>query len=148
MKKFKFKLETVLRLRQKVLEDRMLELARITGVLNDAREKLNSLSESQNKINDSLIQMYSKNEILDLKDVEIKKNYLFKLAQNMKQQEYLIIQIKQAVTEKQNEVREALKDKNIIEKLKEKQLERYKKEFDRKETAELDDMAINRYKAG
>lgn len=126
----------------------MLELARITGVLNDAREKLNSLSESQNKINDSLIQMYSKNEILDLKDVEIKKNYLFKLAQNMKQQEYLIIQIKQAVTEKQNEVREALKDKNIIEKLKEKQLERYKKEFDRKETAELDDMAINRYKAG
>lgn len=147
MKKFSFKLETVLKLKQKALDDKMLELARITNVLNEAETTLQNHLDKQKSINSYLIDLYKKGEDLDLLEVQTNKDYIIQLSIKMEQQKQLIKQIRLAVNEKQKEVFEALKDRDILKKLKEKQKEHHQKEFEQKEMIELDDMTISRYKA-
>ena len=147
MKKFKFRLDTVLKLKEKALDEKMLELARVTKVLNDAVEYSEKLVNTREEVNSSLIQIYQSAQCLDLQEVQSYKDYLIKLTEDINKQEYLITQIKNALKEKQNEVQEALKEKNILEKLKEKQSEKHYKEIDQKQAMELDDITISRYRA-
>lgn len=146
MKKFKFRLDTILKLKEKALDDKMLELARVTKVLNGEEQKLQQLVDTKAQTNNNLITIYEKSECLNLQEVQSHKDYLTQLAINIKNKEQLLIQIRCAVREKQKEVQEALKEKNILEKLKEKQSEKHYQEMTQKEMIELDDISISRYK--
>lgn len=147
MKKFKFRLDTILKLREKALDDKMLELARVTKVLNEEEEKLQELIDTKSQINNNLIAIYEKAQCLNLQEVQSHKDYLVQLSINITNKENLLIQIRCAVKEKQKEVQEALKEKNILEKLKEKQSEKHYQELSQKQMIELDDISISRYKA-
>lgn len=147
MKKFKFRLDTILKLKEKALDEKMLELAKVTQVLNNAKEYLIKIHDTRDNINSNLIQIYQKSQCLDLQEVQSHKDYLVKLSEEINKQEYLIKQITNVLREKQNEVHEALKEKNILEKLKEKQSEKHYKEIEQKQAMELDDITISRYKA-
>ena len=147
MKKFSFKLETVLKLKEKILNDKMLELAKIMRILSDARDTLNVINQKRTDASDDIAESNSDGKEIDVKSVEMYRNYLTKLDAEIKNQEHLIIQIQRAVEDKQREVNEALKERDILKKLKEKQLQKHNAEIDHKERVELDDMAISRYKA-
>lgn len=147
MKKFKFRLDTVLKLKEKALDDKMLELARVTKILYEEEGKLQQLIDAKTNTSNNLIGIYEKNQCLDLQEIQSHKDYLTQLAINIKNREHLLIQIKCAVKEKQKEVQEALKEKDILEKLKEKQSEKHYQEIAQKEMIELDDISISRYKA-
>ncbi len=147
MKKFAFRLETVLKLKEKALDDKMLEMAKITKILQEEEEKLNNLINKKANINDHLISIYQSRECLDLQEVHNHKEYLIQLAVNITNKENLLKQINAALKEKQMEVQEALKEKNILEKLKEKQAEKHYVEIMQKQMTELDDITISRYKA-
>lgn len=147
MKKFHFRLEPVLKIKEKALDDKMLELAKITGLYQEEEGKLGNLANKKQKVNNDLIKLYQSGECLDIQEVQSYKDYLISLGSEMIKQEHLLIQIRKAVEEKQNAVREALKEKNILEKLKEKQSQKHYSELLQKEAIELDDIAISRYKA-
>lgn len=146
MKKFNFKLETVLKLREKILEDKMLELAKIMRILSDAEEELNRLFQERTNVNNEIVEVYTAKENIDYVMVDIFRNYTIKLTSKAKQQESLIKEIKNSIKIKQKEVREALKNRDVLVKLKEKQFQSYYKEIEYKEMQELDDITICRYK--
>lgn len=146
MKKFKFRLDTILKLKEKALDDKMLELARVTKVLNEEEHNLQQIIDARVQTNNNLIAIYERAECLNLQEVQSHKDYLAQLAIKIKNKEQLIVQIRCAVKEKQTEVQEALKEKNILEKLKEKQSEKHYQEMTQKEMIELDDLSISRYK--
>lgn len=146
MKKFNFKLETVLKLREKILEDKMLELAKIMRILSDAEEELNRLFQERTNVNNEIVEVYTAKENVDYVMVDIFRNYTIKLTSKAKQQESLIKEIKNSIKIKQKEVREALKNRDVLVKLKEKQFQSYYKEIEYKEMQELDDITICRYK--
>lgn len=146
MKKFKFRLDTVLKLKEKALDDKMLELARVTKILYEEEEKLQQLIDAKINTSNNLIGIYEKKQCLDLQEIQFHKDYLTQLAININTKEHLLMQIKCAVKEKQKEVQEALKEKDILEKLKEKQSEKHYQEIAQREMVELDDISISRYK--
>lgn len=140
-------MDTILKLKEKALDDKMLELARVTKILQEEDEKLQQIINEKQYINNNLIAIYEKAECLDLQEVQSHKDYLIQLSINITNKEHLLIQIRCAVKEKQKEVQEALKEKNILEKLKEKQSQKHYQDMSKNEMAEIDDMSISRYKA-
>ena len=147
MKKFNFRLETVLKLKEKALSDKLLELAKITKILQEEEEKLGSIKTRMEEINNNLIESFNGSDI-NIIEIQTSKGFLIKLGNEAKNQKELLKQINRAIQERQKEVQEALKEKNILEKLKEKQSKKHYDEFMYKEAVELDDIAISRYKAG
>ncbi len=147
MKKFKFRLETILKLKEKALDDKMLELAKVTQLLQEEENKLSNLFNKKNSTNDYLIEIYQKSECLNLQEIQNHKDYLVQISVKIQNQENVLKQITALVAEKQKQVHEALKEKNILEKLKEKQSEKHYLEIVQKEMSELDDISISRYRA-
>ena len=146
MKKFNFKLETVLKLREKFLEDKLLELAKIMKIQKEAEEELGRLFQERTDVNNQIVEIYSIQDNIDYPMIDIFRNYTVKLTSKARQQESLIKEIKAAVRIKQKEVQDAIKNRDILRKLREKQFQNYYKELEGKEMQELDDITICRYK--
>ena len=140
-------METILKLKEKALDDKMLELAKVTQLLQEEENKLSNLFNKKNSTNDYLIEIYQKSECLNLQEIQNHKDYLDQISVKIQNQENVLKQITALVAEKQKQVHEALKEKNILEKLKEKQSEKHYLEIVQKEMSELDDISISRYRA-
>lgn len=147
MKKFKFRLQVVLDMRENELEQRQMEAAKILAVLKQQEAKLNNIIDSQTLNNEELDALYN-SESLDIQQIEAHRDYGIKLSTDIKNQERVIANTKAILERKQNEVREAHKKAEILRKLKEKQEEEYYKEFLKQEVKEIDDITSARFNAG
>lgn len=146
MKKFKFRLENVLELRTKTLEDRQLEMAAIQARLNDANNKLDSLEQSRLQAKGDLENILGAGENIEFIRVKNYQDYIAKLDDDISIQHKVIADIENELELKQEEVREALKAKKMLEKLKEKEYKAFLKDFEQREAKELDDIALTRYR--
>lgn len=146
MKKFKFRLENVLELRTKTLEDRQLEMAAIQVRLNDANNKLDSLEQSRLQAKRDLENILGAGENIEFIRVKNYQDYIAKLDDDISIQHKVIADIENELELKQEEVREALKAKKMLEKLKEKEYKAFLKDFEQREAKELDDIALTRYR--
>ncbi len=146
MKKFKFRLENVLELRTKTLEDRQLEMAAIQARLNDANNKLDSLEQSRLQAKRDLENILGAGENIEFIRVKNYQDYIAKLDDDISIQHKVIADIENELELKQEEVREALKAKKMLEKLKEKEYKAFLKDFEQREAKELDDIALTRYR--
>ena len=146
MKKFKFRLENVLELRTKTLEDRQLEMAAIQVRLNDANNKLDSLEQSRLQAKRDLENILGAGENIEFIRVKNYQDYIAKLDDDISIQHKVIADIENELELKQEEVREALKAKKMLEKLKENEYKAFLKDFEQREAKELDDIALTRYR--
>ncbi len=146
MKKFKFRLENVLELRTKTLEDRQLEMAAIQARLNDANNQLDSLEQSRLQAKRDLENILGAGENIEFIRVKNYQDYIAKLDDDISIQHKVIADIENELELKQEEVREALKAKKMLEKLKEKEYKAFLKDFEQREAKELDDIALTRYR--
>lgn len=146
MKKFKFRLENVLELRTKTLEDRQLEMAAIQVRLNEANNKLISLEQSRLQAKGDLENILGAGENIEFIRVKNYQDYIAKLDDDISIQHKVIADIENELELKQEEVREALKAKKMLEKLKEKEYKAFLKDFEQREAKELDDIALTRYR--
>lgn len=146
MKKFKFRLENVLELRTKTLEDRQLEMAAIQARLNEANNKLVSLEQSRLQTKGDLENILGAGENIEFIRVKNYQDYIAKLDDDISIQHKVIADIENELELKQEEVREALKAKKMLEKLKEKEYKAFLKDFEQRESKELDDIALTRYR--
>jgi len=145
LKKFTFRLQTVLEMREKELEDKQQEMASIVKVLNDQIEELQKIQTREKDILASLDQMYNSEEI-DILTISGSKNFLIKLANDGKNQNRIIQNTRNIIKIKQQEINEAYKKVKVLEKLKEKQEKEYYQAFEKKEAMEIDDLVTTRYK--
>ncbi|MBO5948320.1 flagellar export protein FliJ [bacterium] len=145
MKKYTFRLQTVLDIKVNKLNEKLVELAQVQQILSAEEEKLANLKSRKNVAYEELIQIYSLEKALDIQEVCNYKGFLGKIEIEIKQQEDRIENVMFFVKQKQTEVNQALKEKKILEKLKEKEKNAYYQEFIKQEAKELDDLASTRH---
>lgn len=146
MKKFKFRLQVILNMKEKLLEEKLLELAKVQRGLQDAREKQAELERYQLEINQALMAVYQSGNELNLVEVQRYKNFINKLIVDISNQKVVINNIAKLLATKQKEVNEILKEKKVLEKLKERQQKTYYLNFEKSERKELDDITSSRYR--
>lgn len=145
MKKYSFRLQPVLDIREKTLEDKRLEMAQVIQLLNEQQEGLERLIAKQASYKDEL-ESLSLEDDLNVFALANFKNYMVNLQEQITQQEHNIENTKKALRVKQEAVSEALKDVKVLEKLKEKQSQKFYKDIEMKEANEIDDISTARYR--
>lgn len=145
LKKFKFRLQVVLDMREKELEQKQMEMAKIVSALNAQQEKLRAILAHQVKNNEELEMLFNSQD-LDLVQIEGHRGFSIKLVGDAKNQERIIQNTNNLLKIKQKEVLEAHKKVEVLKKLKEKQEKEYYKEFLQAETKEIDDITSARFR--
>lgn len=146
MKKYTFRLQTVLDMREKALEERRLDMAKTIKQLSEQNEQLYNLMEKKGSTRSDLEALYQNTEALDIFSLTNYKNYLSKVDNDIRTQEEFIVNTKKVLSAKQFEVMIAHKKVKVLETLKDKQEEKYYKNIEHKEAMEIDDIATTRYK--
>lgn len=146
MKKYSFRLQTVLEIREKKLEEKRREMAEVITKLNEQNQVLQNLVKRQNDARESLETIYSSGEELDILEVTNYKDFIGKVIVDAKNQEKVIEQTNYLLQFKQFEVSEALKAVKVLEKLKETQEKKFYQHYDYLQAKEIDDIASTRYK--
>ena len=146
MKKFAFRLQVVLNMREKTLEDKRLEMAQVVKRLNVQIERLEDLKAKQERLTTELNGIYDNSEI-DIGGIYTYKSFIAKLFDDIRNQEKIISEWRKLLMIKQNEVNEALKQVKILEKLKEKEEKKFNDFINYQEAKEIDDIVTTRYKA-
>lgn len=145
MKKYSFRLQPVLDIREKTLEDKRLEMAQVIQLLNEQQDGLGKLLAKQDAYKEEL-ESLSLEDDLNVFSLANFKNYMVNLQTQIKQQEANIKNTKKALRVKQDAVNEALKDVKVLEKLKEKQSQKFYRDIEMKEANEIDDISTARYR--
>ena len=144
MKKFRFRLQVVLEMRENELEQRQMEMAKILAVLNKQEEELKGIIEAQKRNSEEIEGLYELDS-LDLQQLENHRTYGIKLVVDENNQRRIIQNTKSILEKKQIEVREAHKKVEVLKKLKEKQEKEYYKAFLDAEVKEIDDITSARF---
>jgi len=145
VKRFSFRLQTVLGMREKFLEQKQLEMARVVNALNLQIQKRDSLVSRQESTRATLEKIYEDDTELDIMGVTNYKNFLGKLVNDTKIQEGVIENTKNILKFKQMEVNNAHKEVKVLEKLKEKQENKFYQHYEYVQAKEIDDIASTRY---
>lgn len=145
MKKFQFRLQVVLDIKEKLLEQKLLELSKVQRGLQEAIQKQKTLENYQIEINQALLRVFQSGNDLDLIEVQRYKDFINKLLVDISSQKVVVQNITKLLDIKRKEVNEVLKEKKVLEKLKENQKKRYYQEFEQSQRNELDDIASSRY---
>ncbi len=145
MKKFQFRLQVVLDIKEKLLEEKLLELSKVQRGLQEAIQKQKTLERYQMEINDALLNVFQSGNDLDLVEVQRYKDFINKLIVDISNQKVVVQNITKVLELKRKEVNEVLKEKKVLEKLKENQKKKFYQEFEQYERRELDDIASSRY---
>lgn len=146
MKKFKFRLQVILNMKEKLLEEKLLELAKVQRSFQDAKAKQLELEKYQSEINDALVAVYQSGNELNLMEIQRYKDFINKLIVDISNQKVVIKNIGKLLDLKRHEVNEVLKEKKVLEKLKEKQQKTYYMDFENAQRKELDDISSSRYR--
>ena len=147
LKKFKFRLQVVLDMRENELEQRRIEAAKILAVLHEQEAKLYGIIDAQKKNSEQLENLYNL-DTLNIQQVEGHRDYGIKLTVDEKNQLRIIANTKAILEKKQLEVREAHKKVEVLKNLKEKQEKQYYKDFLDAEVKEIDDITSARFNLG
>lgn len=145
MKKFQFRLQVVLDIKEKLLEQKLIELSKVQKGLQEAIQKQQTLESYQIEINQALLKVFQSGNDLDLIEVQRYKDFINKLLVDISAQKVVVQNITKLLEIKRKEVNDVLKEKKVLEKLKENQKQKYYKEFEQYERSELDDIASSRY---
>lgn len=138
-------MQVVLDLREKELEERQMEMAKIVASLNAQKEKLQNILIAQEQ-NTANLEALNTSDNFDISSVEMHRDYGMKLINDARNQERIIANTETILKAKQKEVFEAHKKVEVLKKLKEKQEKEYYKEFLQAETKEIDDITSARFR--
>ena len=139
MAQFKFPLEGVLRHREHEEEQCQRNLARVQQQMREAQESLRELDQTMKGCADDVRQNRLIGK-LDLGFLAAYRRYTASVQRKGTQMAQKMALIQREIDMAKKAVAEAAKQRKIIEKLREKQLERWKLDLARKEAAELDEI--------
>ena len=131
-------------MREKELEQRQMEAAKILTVLKKQEEDLQEVIQSQIRNSNQLEALFGQ-PTLDIQHVEAHRDYGLKLITDEKNRQRIVDNTKNLLKIKQKEVSEAHKKVEVLKKLKEKQEKEYYKQFLDAEIKEIDDITSARF---
>lgn len=132
-------------MREKFLEKKRLEMAKVISILNVQIQSLENLVTKKEGTKDALNKIYETEEEIDIFGITNYKNFLSKVTNDIKNQENIIENTRTILKIKQNEVNEALKEVKVLEKLKEQQEKKFYQHYNYVQAKEIDDIASTRY---
>jgi flagellar FliJ protein len=141
MARFDFPLEGILRQRKGVEQERMREMAMAQAQMNRLKEELQALDRSAQEATaelrrDRLIGP------LDMGFIAAHRRFTASIQRKAMGLVQRMALAQREINEKRNALAQAAKERKIIEKLKEKQLERWREAQARKEMAEMDEIGM------
>lgn len=143
MKKFVFRLQTVLEHRDRQVADAKAVVQEAEGRLRDAEEAIQRMHREAEAVEDEM--KTAGVDTIDAQELADTLHYLRALQERIAAAQDGLFVIQNEVNDKRRALTEALREQKVIEKLKENQYKRWKEELRREETALLDEMATIRY---
>ena len=134
-------------MREKELEQRQMEMAKIVAALNLQQEKLQNILQAQDNNTLEMEALYSASE-LEIMQIESHRKFGIKLITDANNQERIINNTKHILSRKQQEVKKENKKVEVLKKLKEKQEKEFYKSFLQAEMKEIDDITSARFRLG
>ena len=145
MKKFKFRMQPILEIREKKLEDERLKLAELQNILNSQIDILNEMEYKKRKLIER-IEVLQNGEIMAINEICSCRMFLERINSDIQTQLGLIKKTQIKIEEQKKAMTVAYQELKTLENLKEKQETEHLKQFEKLEMKEIDDIAISRYK--
>lgn len=143
MAKFNFKLQSFLGLKQKIEDQKKNEYGKAIKVLEEEKAKKNKLLNQYlntiNQMKQKIIEGIKPNELQQY------NNFISYILKAIQQQEEVIIKAQDLVDKKREELVNAMKDRKMIETLKEHKYEEYVKEEKKLEQKVIDEIVSFKY---
>ena len=147
MKRFKFRLQTLLEQRLAREEELLRELSILRNEELNELSKLNRLEERSARAFDNLAEKLNATSI-DPREISGLDDFAHGTLDDIEEQNAVIDGLRQRIIDKRDEVVEAMNDRKVLDALKEKQETAYKLAGMRAEQNELDEMSSLRYARG
>jgi len=143
---FQFDLEAVLNYRLQVEEQCQLSLAEAVKNLQVAMDVLEGLQKEKNDLIRHLVRMQENALTSDV----IARHFIFIefLKSKEEKQEAIIINMREEVSAKRQDLLEAVKKRKVMDALREKKMAAYVSEMAAKERKELDDFSVIKFSNG
>jgi len=145
MRKFRFRLQSVLRVAEREEQRLKLELARLQEKKQEEQARLQALMEARSQARKELLT--KPGSTVDLDKVETLRRHLEDLSEKIIEQRENLARAEAEVADKTLELIEAMKKRQILEKLKEREEREHYITLSRLEAKILDDMNMPRHVA-
>ncbi len=146
MAKFVYRMENILNIKYKLEEQAKQEYMAVRVRLNEEEEKLTVL---QNRKQEYFVQYRNLlKERLDVLQIETCKDAILLMDEYIAAQEQVVAQVEEELEQAIMKMNEAIKERKIHEKLKEKQFEIFLQELNQEEMKEIDQLISYQYNHG
>ncbi len=143
MKKFRFKLETVLNVKEKREEQLKHELMRLQALKIQQEQLLKEIKEKRSYISGE--KSHNKENGVDIQSLIYYEQYLGVLLHQIDLTKKNIKDFEKKADDKREEVVEASREKKVFEKLKERQFDEFKRMIIYNEQKVLDEAAVSKF---
>jgi flagellar FliJ protein len=140
---FKFKLQSVLEYRHNIEEKILNEFSDLKRILEEKKAVLKALIDERHRLMDELRNM--QHSMMRADDLAALVAYVENLRLKEKEQKNIIEQASEKVEAKRKELMEALKNKKVMENLRDKHAEEYQKNMNELEQKNSDEMSVLKY---
>jgi len=138
---YKFSLEPVLKYRKLLEEDFQKDFAVLKRQLFDEKEKLSNFEQTRDRFSKELQQKQVKN--INVSDILLYSDYLQEVSKEIEKQSEKILEAEKRVDQKREELVGAMKNRKIIDRLREKGLKAHVQELSKMEQHLMNEAAIN-----
>ena len=143
MAKFIFSMQNILSMKEKIEEQEKAEYSQVMMRFNEEQDKLNELIERQSMAEVELKNTI--NEVLDIREIREKEDFIEIIKMYVKEQQLIVIACEEEVRQARERLNEAMKERKIYEKLREKAFEEFIQEENKREQKEIDELVSYRY---
>ncbi len=141
-KKFQFRLEASLKMRKFKEKSLKIELGMIQKRIDETKNRIQELHQQIDHIYNS--QEKTLNTKTTGKMIGFFPRYITGLREDIKNQETILLSFQEKYLEKKNDLVQSMGDVKVIDKLKEKAFDEHKKEVEKIEQNELEEIFMNR----
>ena len=138
---YKFSLEPVLKYRKLLEEDFQKDFAVLKRQLFDEKEKLSNFEQTRDRFSRELQKKQVKN--INVSDILLYSDYLQGVSKEIEKQSEKILEAEKRVDQKREELVGAMKNRKIIDRLREKGLKAHVQELSKMEQHLMNEAAIN-----
>ena len=138
---YKFSLEPVLKYRKLLEEDLQKDFAVLKRQLLDERERLSNFEQVRERFSEELQQKQMKN--FNVSDILLYTDFLQEVSKEIEKQSKKILEAEKSVDQKREDLVGAMKNRKIIDRLREKGLKAHVQELSKKEQDLMNEAAIN-----
>ena len=145
MKKFRFRLQSLLVLKKQRENEKKRVVGNLLSEIHQQQQEALEMAQAIKTEGEKLKQQHDQKQI-DLEWMGHYQIYVQHLQLSISKRITKIAQIQQQLAAAREELAQAAKEAKILEKLKEKQKQRYEEQLRRRETIEQDEIATNLYR--